>query len=339
MWPSYLNDNNYTSFEPIETFNRTDADVAIWVLKNRAMFTDKVEDPFFKATTPYPIGTTTLYKTDFDISVLACTEQYSFCNAGDCTSLNGLVSFTAEVANKTLRYNPAQMATFDLVWRAAWASRAFTVLIQLGEQALLANSQALGYIRSSPTLPPNQWQLEIASVFNITLASMQRIMVQVASPPHVQITPNTTIVQYTIPPSTNEEKAICRSQKIMSGSAYYSFNFCGLLAILISGCVLIVIGNTIPATLHKRSRATNARQQHRLQEWNGNDVLHLQRQALEAQGLGSWSTVEGVPVMMPGYMAFKLPWITEITPVSSETDEKCASWDLESSKGWQVDLK
>jgi len=311
MLPSYLNETHYNGFEPIGTFKRTDADVTLWVLKNRAIYTGKVEDPFFKATTPYRLGAALLFTTDFDVSVLACTEQYSFCNSVDCTTFNGLLPITAGIVRDTLNYNPAQMATFDVIWRAAWSSRAFTILFNLGASALLANSQSVGTIRSSTILPSNQWQLEVASVFNITLAYVQRLVVQIASPANVQFAPDQTIYEHIIPPSTKEQKSMCNNQKIMSGPGYYSFNFFGLLTILVSGSVLIAISNAFPAIRHRQLKTTDARGQHRLQEWKGNDLLQLQRRALEARGLGTWSDEGDVPIMMPGYMTFKLPWLAD----------------------------
>jgi hypothetical protein len=312
MFSAYLQDTNYSSFQPVAMFNRTDADVTLWVLKNRALYTGKVEDPFFKATTPYGKGILNLFKSDFDQSILACTEQYSFCNSVNCTTLNGLYPITNNVVKNMLHYNDAQMATFEVMWKAAWASRAFTILFSLGDKALLASSQSAGNIRWSAILPPNQWQLEVSNVFNITLAYVQRAAVQIASPANVQFSPGQTIYDRIIPPSTDAQKHLCNSQKILSGAGFYSFNFFGLLFILISGSILIAISNTFPIIRHKYLKATDTRGQHRLREWKCNDLLQLQREALECNGVGVWKDEGDVPIMKPGYMTFRLPWLAGV---------------------------
>lgn len=67
---------NIQTFDPVPEFNRTDADVSLWVLRNRAYYPGEGLDPFFKATTPYSDGALQLYKSDSTVNVLVCTELY-----------------------------------------------------------------------------------------------------------------------------------------------------------------------------------------------------------------------------------------------------------------------
>jgi hypothetical protein len=339
MFPSYLDDQEFTYFEPIDTFNRTDADVAIWYLRNRAIYTGQVQDAFFKATNPSSsslVGTTaTVYLADNDISTLACTEQYSFCNGPTCTPMDGLSRLTPTRAQSILSLNAAQLATFTLIRTALRASSAFATMSSLGEQALLANDLAMGPLRTSAALPPDQWQREVANLFYLALAGVQRVMVQVASPPgRMQVTSNATYgefiksvsvpVQIVATNSTSslyqfmqpekieaERRNNCANQKIRSGAEVRSFSCGGLLALLVTGLGLVAICNAVPAICHRRSWRTTVLREHRRREWDGHDVLHLQRCALETRGLGTWELQGDVPLMTPGYMEFSLPWVQD----------------------------
>jgi hypothetical protein len=312
---SFIGNDDFASFNPIPDFNRTDADVTILILRNRAYYTGAVHDPFYKATTPYRVGTLQFYKPDSTVNALACTEEYSFCNNNNmnCTTLNAIIPITRDVVKELLGYNTVQLATFDLIWRWVWSMRIYYLIFNLQEQALLASSQEFGSYRSSVELPTNQWQSEVENLFNISLALLQLVGVEYVSPPQIQVTDNTTYDKYITGPNTTEGKNLCNSQKILS-SGQYSFSFFGLVCILVGGSLVIIFSNAGPRIVgYWQTKSNDERAQYRRREWVANDVLHLQSIAFDSKGIGAgdWRMDADVPVLMKGVDRFKLPWLLE----------------------------
>jgi hypothetical protein len=73
---------------PIPSLSVPNADITILELENNALYTGEVIDPIFKATTKYTLGNTTLYVADQPVTILACIEQFSFCNSEQCTDFD-----------------------------------------------------------------------------------------------------------------------------------------------------------------------------------------------------------------------------------------------------------
>lgn len=320
---SYINASAYSSFNPIDELNRTDADVTLWVLRNRAIYTGQVHDPFFKATTPWSIGTLQFYKPDSTVGVLACTEQYSFCNGADCTPLNPLMPMTRDKVQELLHYNEAQLATFDLVWRFIWSMRMFFQALTLQEDSLLGDGQSFASSRFSVNLPDNQWQLEVQNSFNVSLALLQQAGLVYVSPPDLHVTLNDTYDNHIFAPTTTEGKKLCSSQKILS-SGQYSFNFVALMLIFIGGSVIIVLSHAVPYIVERwQAKSKDKSAQYRKREWDANDVLQLQSILLEERQIESWKVNGGVPVPMGQTSKFALPWLLE----AIESDKKSIASD------------
>jgi hypothetical protein len=156
---SFIDDPLYSGFEPIPELNRTDGDVTLWALHNRALYTDAVLDPWFKSTTNITFGAANLSKADMTLSVLGCVEQYQFCNTEkNCTKLGPLQGMNREEVVK-IGYNPTQLATFDLVWAMVFGMRLFNIIFFLQDNVLLAKDKTYGDFSLSPVLPENQWQI------------------------------------------------------------------------------------------------------------------------------------------------------------------------------------
>lgn len=311
---SFIGDEPSSNFEPIPVFNLIDADVSIWCLRNRAIYTDQVNDPWFRATSLYTTVPSRLWKADDTISAIGCTEQYSFCNThSNCTKLNGLFK-TRDVATQ-LGYNKMQKAVFDLLWNAMFATRLLYATFVLEDNMLLARDQVFGSYRVSTSLPDNQWQLEVQNAYNISLAVLQDFPTLHASPPQIQITPNSTYDQYIIPNNaTTEGIHLCQNQKIRS-STYYSFSVVGLAIIILGGSLIILLSNLIPVIvallLKRRAQQGKTRCWKKQEEWEMNDVLQLQRIALERYGVRPWKVDGEVPTLTEDLREFKVPWLEE----------------------------
>jgi hypothetical protein len=215
---------------------------------------------------------------------------------------------TADVVVRLLGYNAAQLATASLVWGMAYATRVAYIVATMQEQFLLANARMLNS-RVSVELPVNQWQIEIENLFNISLAMFQHMGVLYVSPPEIQLGSNLTYDMYTIAPNTTEGKNLCKLQKILS-NGQYSFSLFGLLFILVGGLLVIVLSNAIPRLVEQwQAKSSDERAQYRRREWVANDVLYLQKIALESNGIGPWRANVNVPALMKGAIRFRLPWL------------------------------
>ena len=93
-------------------------------------------------------------------------------------------------------------------------------------------------------------------------------------------------------------------QKIRN-SGFYSFSVLGIAIILILGTCIVLTGTFIEDLVAAASRLPFLTRSRRLtyarHEWHANSVLHLQRQAHEGVGLGTWvDTDKSVPVTQGG---------------------------------------
>jgi hypothetical protein len=277
------------------------------------LYTSPVNDPWYKATTSQDFGFTTFWTADSVVSTLGCVEQYVFCNGQTCTTPGALGQFTPDIVSNQLGYNSMQLATFDLMWRSLWIMNLVTLVFQLQDYALLAKSQVWGQYKVSSALPDNQWQLEVGNIFNISLSLLQILSVINADPPEVQVSPNTTYSQYITPPGTAEAQHICLNQKVKSSSVA-SFNLFGVLFIIVGGSFCIILSNILPYLVEKRQLMSgDPLDRYRRDEWNTNDVLHLQKIALDGHGIGPWVGPDAELPLLKHDNAearhFKLPWL------------------------------
>src|SRR6201999_129672 len=105
----------------------------------------------------------------------------------------------------------------------------------------------------------------------------------------------------------------------------------GVLFIIVCGSLLIVISNVLPFLAEKRQMASsNPLWRHRKEEWTTNDVLHLQKIALDGHGIGPWTDEETqVPLLRSNnedVRHFKLPWLArgdrEVNPFAYRANEE-----------------
>lgn len=122
--PARLHDPT-SPWQPDETFNRTDADViAILLAQNSILYYDRIDDPLFFANfseQDYCTGTDCfpLYHPNYIFNLMACLEQFQFCNpsTSSCTDLTGFVDASFQLKN--LGLNAAQNASAERVAVAA----------------------------------------------------------------------------------------------------------------------------------------------------------------------------------------------------------------------------
>ena len=191
-----------SDFTPIDALKRADADVVLLFLHSDASYTGPVYDPWFLATESFggncvpqdltgkgaSIGLTNWAQTLY-ASVMACTEQYQYCNhdSSRCSPLTGSApggSVRQAMTNLQagLGLNSRQKSTQERLFQASFTSDINTVVerLPIGLNVLAPLS---GNYFNLPPLPDNQWILEMQHYFVTGLASVQLSIAAYASGP------------------------------------------------------------------------------------------------------------------------------------------------------------
>ncbi|KAK0751953.1 hypothetical protein B0T18DRAFT_80361 [Schizothecium vesticola] len=288
-----------------ELMSSAPADQVLLVLRNLAMYTEPVADPWFRASSqqdsrgyPAPQSSSMVAGAWFPDDVasgLGCTEQYQFCANGGCTALSGLHNQDS----RPLGLSAAQRATYDVLWTSAWAANMFFVLHFLQDRFLLGRRLLHPSLISAP-VAPDQWMQEAENLHNISMAVLQRRIVEYANPPDLSIRPGTRTRAFIVAPTTAVERDICYNVKTRN-PVYLSFSLARLAAILLAGIMVMVVNVCLPhVVLHLRRRlaAANERSLRKSEAWTCAHMFHLHRAVLEGRSVGPWEpTEDDIPVL------------------------------------------
>jgi hypothetical protein len=223
-------------------------------------------------------------------NVMACAEQYAFCNptTSNCAAPAGLFRTFASVNNNNkLGLNAAQQATAIRLGNALPASDTFNTVAGLGPDSLWANS--LVFERISPSLPSNQWQVEVEGWFQTTLAKLQGYVVEYASNAADLGRYGQVTSPYNKYSSNGTETALwavladqCANQLVRTAGEVQNFSFLGTMLIVCLSVFLVLLDLTIQSLVEtgfravgKKSTANNSRVARQADE-----KLHLLRMAL-----------------------------------------------------------
>ncbi|KAF2084695.1 hypothetical protein K490DRAFT_10084, partial [Saccharata proteae CBS 121410] len=306
---AYADGTGSAAFDAIAELRVVDADLSLYFLSaNNVEFVEEVDDVWFAAHQPggtldiSVVGAeTNIYYRDSPASVLACIQQYQYCNPNlptdtGCTPLSG-VNFTEST---TLGMLPDRGSSTDL-WTTANQKAALEYFIgkgisttladivgSLGNSALTARDAMWSGLQGP--LGSDQWQIEVQHWHATSLAILQRILVEQATGPE-----DTDVMAMMARPTTDAEWKRCKSQKVQT-TGYTSFSILGLVLIFTLGSLIILVAHAIDPLSFSlpKSRSTT----YQRIEWIANDTLQLQRLAHEGYGFGSWSQPGsgGVPV-------------------------------------------
>lgn len=295
-------------FTPISQLNREDADVTLAFLSaNSIPFSSPVDDPWYSAhSNPFQAlvnasalddgsgvaETGTIWFRDRPVSVLACTEQYQMCattSGPECTTLTGFTGFEEAIGNLSL--NDAQLATAELLL-ASSSIDLFAVIADLGISALIARNSKGSDVQGF--LPSNQWIIEVQNWHEITLANMQRRVLEYATGPS---TPE--VLPFLLPPNGSSQAHLCDNQRARSGRAQ-NFSVLAIGLILGLGLLIICVNLGLHRLVSYVQRERDLKDYRRL-AWKSNGLLQLQRLAHEETGFGTWERcTKAVPVTAKG---------------------------------------
>jgi hypothetical protein len=263
----------------------------LFLSSNDIFFLNKTADPWYSAQTLSGYSgsdkSTPLYVRDDAVRALGCIERLQICNPNlpansSCTPLAG--SSQAFQLAPQLWQDQTQQAYFN--WSTSSIDNSApdigAVTLTMGAAALQSRGTLIMGVQSF--IPDNQWELEVENLFKVTLASLQRLVVdQATGPADLALLPTMTR------PNTSEQQKGCANQKIRSDS-YTSINVLGLSIIFVVGGLIIVTSLALPIIVQWIQRRQNS---YSSLEWIANDTLQLQRLAHEAVGAGTWQDTDG----------------------------------------------
>ncbi|ETN38438.1 uncharacterized protein HMPREF1541_06473 [Cyphellophora europaea CBS 101466] len=237
-----------SDFEPIDEMSQGAADLILFFLSYTGTYATEIDDPWFSAHRRQsfdgsPALLETRFARDSAISTIGCTEHHQFCTTkGICTPSGGFDQVQND-ANFNNALTPHQNATFDRILRAATQGslRAVVNGLAVTSTPLLAISQiAVGSTVVSMGLPETQWQRELNYWHSISMAQLQRTIVQYATG---QIAAQS---EYLLPASEAQDKWFCDNLMIPS-TVYQSFSILKMILILLFGAAVITISLNIEA--------------------------------------------------------------------------------------------
>jgi hypothetical protein len=244
------------------------------------------------------------YDHDWYAGVIACAEQHQVCHRHTCTKLASYnETFSSLRGLSMVQEGILQRISFANVFTGV-----ATVIYGRSASALRASeTEAPATFQGS--LPSNQWEIEVSSWFNTSLAMLQNVLREYASP--TNILPGTYIQQ----PESAIDRGLCYNQKTRETSGTTSFSVLGLAIILVVGTLLILISlvlETVTGWIGIKSYSS----------WVLDDKLHLQRMAFEARGV-RWTNIEGiVPVTEAGERFPALSASAESQALMADQDDK-----------------
>ncbi|KAI2615186.1 hypothetical protein GGR54DRAFT_632289 [Hypoxylon sp. NC1633] len=294
-----------SDFMPIGPLSQTDADVYIFLLSgNGVVHEGPLSDDWYQIS-PIPsnvvVGAanasfvTKAFLPLEPASPLGCVDQYQFCSTEyyEGTSGCGPLASLRDAAVGAAPFFDTGHADF---WgniqsgepkegRAAWfmyfVSRFLIIPLDLagtfgkmGSAALISQRTIKGSYQGP--LVPNQWQLDISHVWNITMASRQAVFIDLLNVPKIQ---------YWINFTTPTLQALCQNQKVRSAEygPFSVFGFCFTFAV---GSLAILVSYLLEPVSTFLYRQCGQNQYAHL-EWITNATLQLQRLAHEEIGLGT----------------------------------------------------
>lgn len=206
--------------------------------------------------------------------------------------------FSGEIPD--VGFNQLQVAMYTLLLKYTSFMQLNLMLQFIRNEILLANELLYGSNPISSVPDTDHWTKEIENLNSISLAGMQAHGVLHAAPGNAVFKKDINLHDFIDLETSSENVHLCKNQKFRSAE-YTSFSVFGLAMIAAICFTIIILQLVVPPivswSLKQLSRARGVPSVSRT-AWIEDDVLQLQRIALEAKGLGPWNgTAQAVPVL------------------------------------------
>lgn len=263
---------------------------------------NQVYDPIF-ATKPSgrEVSDVPAYVPVNRVSILGCTEEYELCNptlpAGDrCVPLH------RKMDNQTLfnrlQLNPTQSAT-ALILRHELVKNSLHYYVNIMSPQLLASTTlrrgSTTYFQYFP-FPIDQWRKEVSRWFDMNLIMLQSAFVDFATGPldgdaRVYIEEPGDLVEHH-PDVRQGLWDICKTQIVRNVVGVRSFNLRTILAVVITGTAIAILGCWLPDMTGWVQKMLN-RDGVRRQQWIQDDMLQPAPPAYQGLPRGEYGGWQG----------------------------------------------
>jgi hypothetical protein len=291
-YPSVPADNVWRPTEELDLPIRDISLIAI--APNGVHYTKKNNDPVFAATIPHNGG----FRAYRYVSPIACVDGHQICNPNndECTPLLGSRDAVESAKTARLDLNHAQFVAVQRL-RFVIGESTFYHAIWTRTQNFLRAQEKVAGITGQP-LPSNQWEIEMAALFDDTLASLQYKMMEYAAgssaPGSMEILKPwenaTASDKYAAP-----YRSMCFNQRTKETQGTLNFSVLGLSLLLGLGTYIILVSFILEFTMLWIQQWLG-RGVRRAKRWERDGILQQMRLLYEIQGDGVWNgTTEDFP--------------------------------------------
>jgi len=281
------------TFTPLPELTRTDGDLSIIFLNNNGIpvagTNGPCEDPFFSATGKQLDSFPDYYMADSPVTAIGCLDQYQLRNTvtGELTDYSGMLDLGQGVENWAGSLSHSQFAAMaQLQWSIGQIGGIGSTVEAIGADALRAKKYPGVFDNFQNPLPNDQWKNEVGYWFDIGLAKLQLLFVNIATGPQEVGTPGLTnvlpVMASGAKSGTDYVDLICHSQKIHDGD-FKNFHRAGFIVLAVLGILLLVFPSLFTKFIiwRFRNRAD-------VLAWTTYGNLQLLRLASEAGGVRDW---------------------------------------------------
>ena len=273
-------------WEPINDLQILDADAAIFFIGfNSIYFSQPSDDPVFaahrKETLPLSPGGDqgVFYNPDRVVAVMACVEQYRFCNPNNnaCTSFVGRHQLQDSELLSNLGLGGQQRRVANRIAMAAREIGLHNAVQTRQSNALRAQDTTLSSLQLP--LPSNQWQIEVSGWFEEGLSKLQLLVHDYAAPRMANqeggelrlVTDNNSTID-----SVGQD-ALCENQLTRDLQGTISFSGLGLIIIFGIGCIITFLSLMIEQVGRFAQNLFSVEyRDYRQTRWKFDDLLQLQ---------------------------------------------------------------
>lgn len=297
-------------WQPVQALSRSDADVSAHFLsQNSVTYEQEVDDIWFSAkdTEGQIEG---YYGPSQYTNVLMCAEQHQLVNP--VTKTQSSLSTVQGLADiyQQLGFNAYQEAIAQRFILSFSLSAVFNTVTNLGPSALLASDRIIELVGTG--LPNDQWQREVRSWFETSLARIQWVLIEynanTVNPGDYGFVslPSKTSAD----PVGQAQNELCYSQRVRNTGNYQTFSLAGVSITAIVGGFLYILSLSLERCV-KSHRAGNDETSHRETARIADNKYHLLRKNLrptdQLDDRMAWDNVsDDIPVARSG-MTFWMP--------------------------------
>ncbi|KAK1990167.1 hypothetical protein LX36DRAFT_664486 [Colletotrichum falcatum] len=289
--------SNGTIWRPAEALLPDHRDVTLMLIApNSVVHLARNDDPVFGASIPIELGDGDVaYRPNRYVSPVACADRHRVCNPnnGVCTPPQGGAETVRNARGRDIGLNPVQLATVDRMG-LHFAASTFHHLIWTRTQSFLKAQELVADLMQLP-LPPNQWEIEMASLFADNLAKMQHHVLEYVTGPSLAV--GGTVEKAWEPVGSSSEaredyygaaqEDMCHGQKTRDPQGTINFSVAGLSLLLGLGSLFVALSYSLESVTRALQQKTGLGVR-KAKRWERDESLQVMRMLFELKDAGTW---------------------------------------------------